>query len=185
LKGELASTFCPTKETLTLGNFSPIKDKNTKMNITESEKSELSPSDEKKDSDTDKLIKKTLAIVIASAFIIFTISFVVKDTVSDIINTQKENLTFLRGGRAFWANVEQKLYSLADEQDIEPERKKKVVEALRKLSLRYRPYFQALNGEEVNIEIINTATHDSLDGTTLPSIPIRDLKSSLEGPPRR
>jgi hypothetical protein len=40
--------------------------------------------------------------------------------------------------------MELKLYRLADEPDLPPEKKKKIVDALRKLSTKYRPYFEAL-----------------------------------------
>jgi hypothetical protein len=63
------------------------------------------------------------------------------------IESQREQLLVLKGGPAFWAAMEGKLYRLADEPDLPPEKKKKIVDALRKLSSKYRPYFEAVAGD--------------------------------------
>jgi hypothetical protein len=67
--------------------------------------------------------------------------------VTSYIESQREQLMILKGGPAFWGLMETKLYKLADEPDLAPERKKKIVDALRKLSSKYRPYFEAVAGE--------------------------------------
>jgi hypothetical protein len=59
-----------------------------------------------------------------------------------------DQLTFLKGGAAFWGRVETKLYSLADEPDVPPEKKKKIIDALHKLSIKYKPYVDALGGND-------------------------------------
>jgi hypothetical protein len=48
---------------------------------------------------------------------------------------------------SIWRNAENKLLALADEPDISPEKKKKILDALRKLSSKYKPYFDALSGD--------------------------------------
>jgi hypothetical protein len=53
-------------------------------------------------------------------------------------------LRALNGGPAFWAMVEWKLDHLADEPDVEPEKKEKIIRALSKLSAKYHPYLEAL-----------------------------------------
>jgi len=53
----------------------------------------------------------------------------------------------IKGGRAFWTVVEDKLYKLADEPDLPPEHKEKIVKALQKLSAKYHPYIDALVSE--------------------------------------
>lgn len=55
----------------------------------------------------------------------------------------------LKGGPAFWATMERKLYKLADEPDLPPEKKEKILNALRKLSTKYKPYLDAIGGENV------------------------------------
>ncbi len=50
----------------------------------------------------------------------------------------------LRGGSAFWEAVENRLYKIADDKDMPAERKAKIIEALRKLSIKYAPYVDAL-----------------------------------------
>ena len=68
--------------------------------------------------------------------------------ITSYIESQRDQLLVLKGGAAFWGTMEGKLYRLADEPDLEPEKKKKIVEALRKLSLKYKPYFEAVAGED-------------------------------------
>jgi hypothetical protein len=63
------------------------------------------------------------------------------------IASKADQLTFLKGGPAFWGRIETKLYSLADEPGLPPE-KKKIVDALHKLSIKYKPYVDALSGND-------------------------------------
>jgi hypothetical protein len=63
------------------------------------------------------------------------------------IESQQERFAVLKGGPAFWSTMETKLYRLADEPDLSPEKKKKIIDALRKLSSKYRPYFEAAVGD--------------------------------------
>jgi hypothetical protein len=62
------------------------------------------------------------------------------------VSSQVEELAYLKGGHAFWETVEEKLYKLADAPDLPEEKKAKIVAALRKLSDRYRPYIDAVEG---------------------------------------
>jgi len=65
-----------------------------------------------------------------------------------IIARQADQLTLLRGGPAFWSTMEYKLYTLADAPDMPPEKKKKIVDALRRLSTKYKPFVDALAGND-------------------------------------
>jgi hypothetical protein len=49
---------------------------------------------------------------------------------------------------AFWGRIETKLYSLADEPDLPPEKKKKIMDALHRLSIKYKPHVDALSGND-------------------------------------
>jgi hypothetical protein len=62
------------------------------------------------------------------------------------VSSQAEELAFLKGGHAFWDMAEEKLYKLADAPDLPEAKKAKIIEALRKLSDRYRPYIDAVEG---------------------------------------
>lgn len=55
-------------------------------------------------------------------------------------------LEAFRGGPAFWVTVEQRLHKMADEPDMPAEKKEAILKSLRKLSAKYRPYIDALNG---------------------------------------
>ena len=63
------------------------------------------------------------------------------------IASKTDSLLILKGGPAFWGLIEQKPYKLADEPDLPPEKKKKIVDALRRLSSKYRPYIDALGAD--------------------------------------
>jgi hypothetical protein len=83
--------------------------------------------------------------VTAAALVMFYFADAV---IESSIRSQAESLQILQGGPAFWRNAERKLFLLADERDISPEKKKKILDALRKLSSnKYKPYLDALNGD--------------------------------------
>jgi hypothetical protein len=63
------------------------------------------------------------------------------------IARQSEQLAMLKGGPAFWSMMEYKLYRLADAPDMPPEQKKKIVDALHRLSVKYKPFVDALAGD--------------------------------------
>jgi hypothetical protein len=62
------------------------------------------------------------------------------------VSSQADELAYLKGGHAFWEQVETKLYKLADEPDLPEPKKAKIIAALRKISDRYRPYLDAVAG---------------------------------------
>jgi hypothetical protein len=62
------------------------------------------------------------------------------------LSSQAEELAYLKGGHAFWERIETKLYKLADEPDLPEAKKAKIIAALRKISDRYRPYLDAVEG---------------------------------------
>jgi hypothetical protein len=53
-----------------------------------------------------------------------------------------------KGGHEFWGKVEMKLHRIADAPDLPPQKKAEIIASLKKLSAKYRPYFDALNGEK-------------------------------------
>ncbi len=52
-----------------------------------------------------------------------------------------------QAGPAFWGKIEEQLYRAADEPDLPPEKKEKIISALRKIGEKYRPYIDALKGQ--------------------------------------
>jgi hypothetical protein len=49
----------------------------------------------------------------------------------------------LKGGSGIVVAAERRLYALADQEDLPPERKAKIIAAIKKVSARYRPYLEA------------------------------------------
>jgi hypothetical protein len=79
-----------------------------------------------------------LALVLAAALIFFY-------AVAAYVQSRIESVTLFKGGPVFWAQVEKKLYALADEPDLPDQKKAQVIEMLKKLSAKYRPYIDALS----------------------------------------
>jgi hypothetical protein len=79
-------------------------------------------------------------VLLLSFYIVFTL-------VTSFIEEKMEELAILKGGPAFWATAEEKLYKLAAAPDLPPEKKEKILSALRTLSQRYKPYVDALAGD--------------------------------------
>jgi peptidoglycan/LPS O-acetylase OafA/YrhL len=81
-------------------------------------------------------VAKVGAVLVAAClFLAFAISYV---------RSQLEDPGIFKGGPAFWQEVENKLYKLADAKDLPEEKKARILEALRKISAKYSPYIEAL-----------------------------------------
>ena len=78
---------------------------------------------------------------------ILVILFGAGQIIASVLEDQKEQLAVLKGGPVFWEKIEGKLYKLADEPDLRPEKKQKIINALRKVSAKYKPYLDAIGGE--------------------------------------
>ena len=63
-----------------------------------------------------------------------------------LIESKVEDLSFLKGGRAFWETVEKKVDALANANDLPPEKKARIIASIQKLSEKYRPYIEAAVG---------------------------------------
>jgi hypothetical protein len=86
-------------------------------------------------------------VAIVTAAIVVTL-YCASWFLESFITRKADELAFLKGGAAFWGRVETKLYALADQPDEPPEKKKKIIDALHKLSIKYKPYLDALNGND-------------------------------------
>lgn len=85
--------------------------------------------------------------IVTGAFLI--VAYFVSSLTVSFANSQMDRITMeinklgLKGGPAFWSAVETKLYALADAPDLPPERKQKIIDAIQKLSVKYKPYVDA------------------------------------------
>lgn len=52
-----------------------------------------------------------------------------------------------QAGPAFWGKIEEQIYRAADEPDLPIEKREKIINALRKIGQKYRPYIEALTRE--------------------------------------
>lgn len=83
---------------------------------------------------------KTATVTCAAIVLLFS----ARSFLDSWIDSRAEQLKILNGGPAFWHSIENGLYSLAEEPDLPPEKKKKILAALRRMSLKYGPYLEAL-----------------------------------------
>lgn len=88
-----------------------------------------------------QLFSTKVAIVTGAILIVL---YAANSLASDFIDSRTEQLKILKGGPEFWGLVEYKLEKLANAPDIPPEKKQKIVDALHKLSVKYRPYIDAI-----------------------------------------
>jgi hypothetical protein len=85
-----------------------------------------------------------LAAITCASLVFF---YVVFSLVTGFIEDKTEELAILKGGPVFWEAMENKLYRLASAPALPPEKKAKIVNALQTLSLRYKPYVDAIAGD--------------------------------------
>jgi hypothetical protein len=85
-----------------------------------------------------------LAAVTCAVLVFFYMAFTL---ITGFIEERANELAILKGGPAFWGTMEEKLYKLASGPDLPPEKKEKIVSALRTLSVRYKPYVDAIAGD--------------------------------------
>ena len=90
-----------------------------------------------------------LAATTCAAILFFYVAFTL---VTGFVEEKMDQLAVLKGGADFWITAEAKLYKLASADDIPPQKKEQIISALRTLSVRYRPYLDALAGDEKNRE---------------------------------
>jgi hypothetical protein len=96
-----------------------------------------------------KVVVVTAAVLVFFCLFFYFAELVVESSLRRHADSLRmlQDVQMLKGGPVFWANVENKLLKLADEPDIAPEKKQKILGALRKLSNKYKPYLDALNGD--------------------------------------
>jgi hypothetical protein len=85
-----------------------------------------------------------VAIVTAALLIAFHI---VWSAIDSFLTAKAEQLSVLKGGPAFWGSLERQLYKLADAPEMPLEQKQKIIDALHRVALKYRPYLEALGDD--------------------------------------
>ena len=80
-------------------------------------------------------------VAIVTGAILIT-AYSVTALLTSLVTSQVDRLA-LQGGPAFWSSMETKIYALADAPDLPPEKKKKIIDAIHKLSVKYKPYVDA------------------------------------------
>jgi hypothetical protein len=85
-----------------------------------------------------------LAAITCALLVFFYVAF---SLVTGFIEEKADQLAILKGGPAFWAGIEGGLYKIASAPDLPSEKKEKILSALRTLSVRYKPYVDAIAGD--------------------------------------
>jgi hypothetical protein len=86
-----------------------------------------------------------IEVFVIKVAIVFVAIFAFWIAVAAYVQRSLEHSALLKGGHAFWDQVEKRLYSLADEPDLSPAKKAQVIAALEKLSIKYRPFIEAMS----------------------------------------
>jgi hypothetical protein len=86
---------------------------------------------------------KAVIVTIAIIAVLYCAGYFVQAA----ITAKAEQITILKGGPVFWEQMERKLYTFADQPDMPAEKKQKIIDALRKISAKYKPFVEALEGD--------------------------------------
>jgi hypothetical protein len=86
------------------------------------------------------VIKTCIVAVVISACAIFVSDWLIQDV--------KESLALPRGGPVFWAKLERALDRAAgSHEDLPPEKKQKLINDVRTIVARWRPFLDAIQNE--------------------------------------
>ena len=91
-------------------------------------------------------VKACIVAVVISAATIFTVDWIISDVSEALANTPLGDT--LRGGPKFWGKIERELDRAADPaNDLPPERKQKLINDVRVIVQRWRPFVEAVQTE--------------------------------------
>jgi len=90
------------------------------------------------------LIKAVVMTFCGLFFVYGSMALIVSaiDEKMSVIDEKMKPLT--TGGPVFWRSAEEKLHQLAAAPDLPPEKKERIIQSLRAISAKYRPYIDAL-----------------------------------------
>lgn len=83
-------------------------------------------------------------LLIKAAVMTFSGLLFVYGSMALVASAIDEKIKPLTGGPAFWRSTEEKLHQLAAAPDLPPEKKERIIQSLRAISAKYRPYIDAL-----------------------------------------
>ena len=86
--------------------------------------------------------------VFAALWIIDSVANTVRESVVYTMAELREQVQFPLGGKQFWGKIEQELDHLADaSSDLPPEKKQKLINDVRLIVARWRPFIDAVQSE--------------------------------------
>jgi hypothetical protein len=85
-------------------------------------------------------IKVGVVLAATIVFFIFSVMYV-EGEIQDALARNPG----IKGGPAFWSSVEKGLYEFADGKDLPPEKRAKILAALKRVGQKYGPFLDALN----------------------------------------
>ena len=86
--------------------------------------------------------------VFAALWIIDSVANTVRESVVYTMAELREQVQFPLGGKQFWGKIEQELDHLADaSSDLPPEKKQKLINDVRLIVARWRPFIDAVQNE--------------------------------------
>jgi len=111
--------------------------------MTNMQETQTSPKDGSRPLTQLEIFFVKLSAVTAAAIIFVVFSAL---SLQSLIESKIEEMPILKGGRVFWESFEAKIDAFANGNDIPPDKKAKIIASIRKISDRYRPYFEAAAG---------------------------------------
>ena len=89
-----------------------------------------------------------IVTVFAALWIIDSVANTVRESVVYTMAELREQVQFPLGGKQFWGKIEQELDHLADaSSDLPPEKKQKLINDVRLIVARWRPFIDAVQSE--------------------------------------
>jgi hypothetical protein len=86
--------------------------------------------------------------VFAALWIIDSVANTIRESVVYTMAELREQVQFPLGGKQFWGKIEQELDHLADtSSDLPPEKKQKLINDVRLIVARWRPFIDAVQSE--------------------------------------
>ncbi len=111
--------------------------------MTEAPKAETAPKEDSRPLTPLEIFFVKLGAITTAAIVFLVCSVLF---LQSLIESKINDMSILKGGHAFWEEVEKKVDAFANGNDIPPERKAKIIASIKKIADRYRPYFDAAAG---------------------------------------
>jgi hypothetical protein len=86
-----------------------------------------------------------VGVVLAASLLFFAVAVMYVETEIQEALVNLKRTPGMNGGPAFWSSVEKNLYDFADGKDLPPEKRAKILAALKRIGQKYGPFLDALN----------------------------------------